>query len=208
MPKPLLASAMQRAKELGRTDAGDDLFLLAILDLPGDAVARKVLQAEGATADLVVRSVRRSDGAAPDANSIRFPPAYNETLGRAQGFAATLGDGTITPEHVLLSLIWDPTNGASQVLWHLGVHRERLIDRLRDLGVLVPAADPPEQREIETGDRVWFRREDTDRVLRYLSDRLPDDAWWGFNYEGDRAWVRSETRIDVESLVAEAIAQT
>jgi hypothetical protein len=61
-------------------------------------------------------------------------PAFNAMLGRAQAFAATLGDGTITHEHVLLALIWDPTDQASQRIWRLGVSRERLVERLAEEG--------------------------------------------------------------------------
>jgi hypothetical protein len=37
-----------------------------------------------------------------------FSPACYLVLGRAQGFAAALGDGPMTVEHLLLALVWDP----------------------------------------------------------------------------------------------------
>jgi hypothetical protein len=35
---------------------------------------------------------------------------------------------------------------------------------------------------------------------------VPPGADWGFNYEGDRAWIMAETDVDAERLVAQAIA--
>jgi hypothetical protein len=207
LPNALFASVSRRARQLGRGDGGDDLFLLALLDLPEDVLARRILEAEGADVGRVLGEVRRPEAVATDATrGFAFPPAYNEMFGRAQGFAATLGDGTITPEHVLLSLIWDPTSLASQVLWRLGIPRERLLERLRAAGVAVPQAALPEQREVEIGERVWFDREQTGRVLEYLRAHVPQDVQWGFNYENERGWVMGETRVDMQRLVSEALA--
>jgi ATP-dependent Clp protease ATP-binding subunit ClpA len=209
VPLPIIAAVRRHVEEFGRDVAGDDVFLLAILDLPDDVVARRVLEAEGLSADRVLAEIRTSEDVPSDSpRGVRFPPAYNEMLGRAQGLAAALGDGQITPEHVLLSLIWNPTSLASQVLWRVGISRERLVDRLREMGVSTPRADLPEQREMEVGERVWFGRHETDRVLRHLREHIPPDVFWGFNYEDDRAWVWAEARIDMHALVAEALAQT
>jgi hypothetical protein len=50
------------------------------------------------------------DGALDPAQPMTYAPAYYLLKGRAQGFAATLGDGRITPEHVLLALLWAPAS--------------------------------------------------------------------------------------------------
>jgi hypothetical protein len=153
IPEPIIAAVGKRAQESGRDVGGDDLFLLAILDLPDNVVAQGVLEAEGVTARRVLAEIRSPEDAPSDSpRGIRFPPAYNEMLGRAQGFTAALGDGTITAEHVLLFLIWDPTSLPAQALWRLGIRRVRLVRRLREMGVPVPSADVPEQRESEVGN--------------------------------------------------------
>jgi hypothetical protein len=72
--------------------------------------------------------------------------------------------------------------------------------------VAVPQAALPEQREVEIGERVWFDREQTGRVLEYLRAHVPQDAQWGFNYENERGWVMGETRVDMQRLVSEALA--
>jgi catechol 2,3-dioxygenase-like lactoylglutathione lyase family enzyme len=126
--------------------------------------------------------------------------------GRAVGLAVALGeDGTVSPEHVLLALLWDPISASSQILWKLGVARERVVDRLRDLGVRVPAAPLPAQFDVDLGEQVWFDRDQTRTVLDHLRLHLPAGTQWGFNYDGDRAFAFTESSVDLEGLVAEAL---
>jgi hypothetical protein len=76
-----------------------------------------------------------------------FAPAYYTMLGRAQGFAATLGDGRITPE-----------------------------------------------------------RRDVPHVLERLRRDVPPGTLWTFDYEGDRAWVRAESTVELGASVRAALA--
>jgi len=195
------------AQRLSRWVAGDDLFLLALLELPQNVPARSALEAEGLTADRVLAEVRTGGDKPSDAfEGLAFPPAFNALLGRAQAFAATLGEGQITPEQVLLALIWDPATSSSQLLWRLGVSRERIVDRLAGNGVAVPGTPIPEQREIEMGERVWFDRKDVSTVIQSLGRRIAPGTRWGFNYEDDRARVWAEAHVDVQALVDEALS--
>ena len=107
MPREIHSLVASIAQRLGRDVAGDDLFLLALMELPDDVPARSALEAEGVTWDRVLAEV--GDKASDTFQGLLFPPAYNALLGRSQAFAATLGDGAITPEHILLALIWEPT---------------------------------------------------------------------------------------------------
>lgn len=141
-----------------------------------------------------------------ESNGLMFPPAYNSMAGRAEAFAASLGDGPISPEHVLIALIWDPASLSSQLLWQLGVSREDIIDRLRSRGVSVPRASIPPQVEVERGERIWIDRDNVQRLIAELPKRLPPDAHFGFNYEDDRAWVVAEASIDLRSLVDSILA--
>jgi hypothetical protein len=206
LPGPILDRVVARAKQLGRDVASDDLFLLALTELDETQPARRALALENVDADHLLDEIRtgadrpRSDGV------LTFSPAYYTVYGRAQGFAASLGDGAIAPEHVLLAVIWDPTSGSSHLLWRLGVRRERIIERLRSLGAQVPAAPLPRQREIEWGERVWFDRRNVRRVLDQLQLHIPPGTEWGFNYEGDRAWAHAEAHVDVAGLVRAALA--
>lgn len=208
-PSAVLDDVLRWATELHRSVAGDDLFLLALAGLDGDPPARRALEAEDVTAGRILEAIRTSgDDHADPPRWLHYSPAYYTIHGLAQGMAATLGEGTITPEHVLLALLWEPQSHSSQLLWRLGVSRERVVDRLAQLGVAVPRNPLPPQEEVEWGDAVWFDRAQTSRVLDHVRLHVPPHIDWGFNYEGDRAWVHAEASVDLESLVAEALARS
>ncbi len=114
----------------------------------------------------------------------------------------------MTAEHVLLALLWDPHSMSSRLLWRLGVQRGRVVERLRGLGVAVPSAPLPPQHEIEWGEPVWFDRDKVTSVLDHVRLHLPPDTKWGFNYEDDRAWVRAEASVELQTLVDGAIADS
>jgi hypothetical protein len=205
LPRELVAGVTRHARDLGRYVAGDDLFLLAVCELPSDTPARRALQEENVDTAQLLPKVRTSGDTRPDnAIGVTFSPATYLMHGRAQGFAAVLGDGAITPEHVLLALLWDPVSASSSLLWQLGVDRARVVDRLGALNVPVPKASLPSHREITWGERVWFAREDVSAVLEHLRLNIPPGAPWGFNYEGEQAWAAAEASVDVERLVKEA----
>ena len=195
--------------ELRRQVLGDDLFLLALTRLDPGSPARQVLEAEGVTEAVLLANIRTGgDGGTSTKHGMTYSPAYYLMHGRADAFAATLGDGRITPEHLLLALLWDGSSAASQRLWHLGASRDAIVDGLRARGVAVPAAPLPEQREMDLGERVWFDRDQVCAVIEHLRLHLPPEKHWGFNYEGDRAYVSSEASVDLEALVAEALPPT
>jgi hypothetical protein len=206
LPREVHEGVVSAAKRLGRQVASDDLFLLAIAELPGDSAARQALGAEGVDAERLLAVIRTGgDGPSELEGGLTYAPAFYSMQGRAEGFAAALGVGSIAPEHVLVALLWDPMSASSQLLWRIGVSRDRIVDRLHDFGVSVPPAPLPAQREIEVGERVWFERRDVRSVLDYLRGHIPPGTAWGFNYEGDRAWVHAEAAVDVEALVSQAL---
>lgn len=208
IPGEVMQGVASAAVRLRRQVAGDDLFLLALTELSGNPAARRALEAEGVDAGRLSTEIRTGGDGPPDPDAgVTFSPAYYLMHGRAEGFAAALGDGTITPEHILIALLWDPVDASSQLLWRLGVSRERIVERLRDLGVALPLAQLPAQREIETGERVWFDRDDVRTVLDHLRLNIPPETRWGFNYEGDRAWASAETSVDLSALVERALAR-
>jgi hypothetical protein len=212
IPRNLLLAALQHASRLGRKVLTDDLLLLAIAELPDGSPARRALEAESVDFSRI-RSVisERQSGAseiegATKGGRIHLPPAYNGIEGRAQAFAAALGeDGTITPEFVLLALLWDPMSQSSQALWKLGTGREGIVQNLRKSGVPTPLTPIPAQREIEWGERVWIDREDIPKVLTYVSRHVNPEFVWGFNYEGEQAWVNAEASVDLEAIVRKAL---
>jgi hypothetical protein len=208
LPDGILAAVAEHAWQLGRDVAADDLFLLALAGLDEAQPARRVLADAGLDADRL-RAELRTAGDGPldhPGSGLTFAPAFYVMEGRSEAFAATLGDGRATPEHLLLALIWDPTSSSSHLLSRLGVSRQQLVDGLRALGVPVPAAPLPERQEVEWGERVWFARGDVSRVLEHLGRHLPPGTRWGFNYDGDRAWAVAEASVDLDALVQAALA--
>lgn len=208
VPRRVREAACAHARELGRDVVSDDLFLLALTGLDETQPARRAPAQEGVDAHSLLAKIRTEGDRGVDASKgLTFSPAYYSFLGRAQGFAAALGDGKITPEHVLLAVLWDPMSGSSGLLWRLGVSRERVVERLGDLGVAVPAVPLPAQRPIEYGERVWFERADVRAVLDEIRLRVSPDTRWGFNYDGDRAWALAEASVDLEALVKNALTK-
>ena len=206
LPAEVEKTGLDVGLELHRQVVGDDLFLLVLARLDPDSPARQVLEAEGVTSEVLLANIRtRGDGESSTESGFTYSPAYYGMHGRADGFAAALGDGTITPEHLLIALLWDAGSHSSQLLWRLGVTREALVDGLRARGVPVPSAPLPPQREVDHGGRVWFDRDQVQAVIEGLRSRLPPGTHWGFNYEGDRAWAFTEAHIDLEALVAEVL---
>jgi hypothetical protein len=207
LPRAVCDRASAHAFSLGREVAADDLFLVAVAGLDEGQPARRALAAEGIDEDRLL-SIVRVGGDGPPAVPLTFSPAYFQLEGRAQAFAAALGDGRITPEHVLLALVWDPGSTSSYLLWRLGVPRERIIERLRELAIPTPTAPLPEQREIEWGPQVWFDRTQVRSVVDRLCARIPPGTRWGFNYAADRAWAIAEAHVDLPALVSAAIDET
>jgi catechol 2,3-dioxygenase-like lactoylglutathione lyase family enzyme len=206
----LPASVDKKVTDIGaefqREVLGDDLFLLALTQLEPESPARQVLEEAGVTADVLLSRIRTGgDGGKSAKLGMTYAPAYYLMHGRADAFAAALGDGTITPEHVLLALLWDGRSAASQILWGLGVSREALVEGLRQRGVAVPASPAPPQREMELGERLWFDRDQVQAMIDRIRDTVPPGTHWGFNYDGDRAYAVAESSVDLAGLVADAV---
>jgi catechol 2,3-dioxygenase-like lactoylglutathione lyase family enzyme len=202
----LHGAVFEMAKALHRQVASDELFLLALTELDPSTPARRALEAAGITADRLRPLVRtEGDETAPAPDHLGYSPAYYSMLGRVDAFAACLGDGRVTPEHVLLALLWDADSQSSQLLHHLGVSAGAVVDRLGNLGVPVPASRPPEHEPVPFGEEVWFDRDQVEKVVDLLRLRLGPGTHWGFNYEGDRAYAVAEVGVDLAALVAEAL---
>jgi catechol 2,3-dioxygenase-like lactoylglutathione lyase family enzyme len=206
LPTAIEKRVFDVAIELGRPVVDDDLFLLALTHLGETSPVRQVLDEVGMTEDLLLANIRTGgDGEREPKGGFTYGPSYYGMHARAEAYADTLGDGTITPEHVLLALLWDGHSRSSHIMWRLGISRERLVEGLAARGVQVPPAALPIQHEIDMGDRVWFDRDQTNAVIDRIRLQVPPGIRWGFNYEGDRAWVFAESSVDLVALVAEAL---
>jgi hypothetical protein len=101
IPRAIFRGVAEHARRMGYPVASDDLFLLAVAELTEGTPARDVLESKGISVERLVTEI--SSRALPmpaESSGLMFPPAYNSMAGRAQAFAASLGDGPISPEHV------------------------------------------------------------------------------------------------------------
>jgi hypothetical protein len=207
LPSVVCDCAARHTRELGRAVVSDDLFLLALTDLDESQPARRALAAAGVSSERLLQHIRTSgdDVGRRSGDGLRFAPAYYTLHGLAQGFAATLGDGVISAEHVLLAILWTGNSQALPALRHLGVTREAIVHELSELGLPVPQAKLPRLVEVEWGERVWFERDQIGDVLDHVRLHMDPDTRWGFNYEADRAWIHAERSVDMDALVRGAL---
>jgi hypothetical protein len=108
LPFAIFKAANRHARQLGRAVVSDDLFLLALTELDEDQPARRALAAAGVSSERLLPNIRTTGDAVRErlGEGLHYAPAYYTLQGLAQGFAATLGDGVIAPEHVLLAIQW------------------------------------------------------------------------------------------------------
>jgi ATP-dependent Clp protease ATP-binding subunit ClpA len=153
--------------------ASDDLFLLAVAELREGTPARDVLESKGISVERLATEI--SSRALPmpaESSGLMFAPAYNSMAGRAEAFAASLGDGPISPEHVLMALIWDPSSLSSQLLWRLRVSRENIIRRAPLTRRGRPTHVDPASGRGRNGREDMDRPEEVQRVITELPKRL------------------------------------
>jgi hypothetical protein len=133
-------------------------------------------------------------------------PATYALMGRADGLAAGLGAEQASPEHVLLSIIWDPRTTTTSVLDRLGTKREDIVDRLTDLGAPLPPIGPPPLDETRWGEPVVIPIEQLQALTAELPGLLPPGTPFGFNHdEKEHAWLNAGEAIDLPKYIALAL---
>jgi hypothetical protein len=106
----------------------------------------------------------------------------------------------------LLSLLWHPRSPSSALFPRTGTTRANVKRRLAELGVWVPARDPPPDDDTRWSERVFFPFEQLAAVLRELHRLLPRRARYSFNHDGKgRAWAGVGEGFEDE--LAEAVAR-
>ncbi|MCA1845599.1 MAG: Clp protease N-terminal domain-containing protein [Actinobacteria bacterium] len=107
-------AAFAEAKRLGHSWVGPEHGLLAILQGDPADVARRAVEEAGLDSEqferFYVERVARSDQKPkrdPEREGISPNPAWYGVVGRAEGFASTLGTGEVRPLDLLVALLWD-----------------------------------------------------------------------------------------------------
>lgn len=209
-------AAIGEAQRLGHSWVGPEHGLLAILRGDPADTARRALEEAGLEAERFERwygeRIERSDPKPkrdPLKTGISPNPAWYGVVGRAEGFANTLGTGEVRPVDLLLALLWD--NREWLPVSQLGVARETVVEILVEAGVAVPAVPMPElDRPLKNPVRVDFPMRALGPVVERLQQRHPPGSGlrWGINHdEAERAWAFAEEGIDLQAIVDEVITE-
>jgi hypothetical protein len=190
--------ALREAIRLGHRTVGLPHVVLALLDQPPPSVAQEVLVEHGIEREPVeasaTRQYRQETSAGTPAGGATSGPAWHETAGRAQGLAATLGEGADDAEHVLLALLWEPRNRwFAHVLTEAGTSREEIVAALAGRGLPLPRIALPELPPPMT------------QVAAFPADRVNEINWALRAHEPDLHWgIGSDPDQDGVSVVLAA----
>jgi hypothetical protein len=204
-------AAFREAERLGHDFVGPEHGLLAILRGNPTDPARLALEDVGVTADMVERLLARmitaSPLAVPEHRSGTSPnPAWYRAFGRAEGFAAALGPGTVRPVDLLFGLLWGQWRFVDDAV----ASREAIVEALARHGAILPSAPLPElERLPRFTQHADIPRASLGRVLTLLAEQRQGGSGpiYGFNHDGaERAWVDAEDGIDLQAIVDAALA--
>jgi ATP-dependent Clp protease ATP-binding subunit ClpA len=210
----VISKAAQEARQLRQNWLGPHHYLLALLAEP--SIATEAMEELGVTHDRLAQALAAVKTA--NGRRIRYDksgwvttnPGAHDVSGWAKGFAAASGRQKPSPEDWLLAIVYNaPLVGS--VLHGFGVSAAAVVEALRRRGVKVPDYEPEEHRPWRGYREVEVARSELKAVTTALSERHPPGSeWqWGFNFRKDRpgkAQVSAEEGIDLEAVVAEALA--
>ena len=143
----LLAASFQEAERLQRSWVGEEHLLVALAKDPNSSRAREALLACGLDEAVITERVEnmRFEPEPPALAADERPspnPHYYKLWGRAEGLAIANSE-SLSPEHLLLAMIWDESSVVGAVLRTVDRTPADLLAALADLGVPVPARVPP-----------------------------------------------------------------
>lgn len=203
--------ALREALRLGHGTVGLPHVVLALLDEHRPSIAQEVLRENGLdrarTEASAARQYRRDDVDASTPRGATTGPQWHETAGRAQGFAATLGDGAHDPEHVLLALLWQPHDRwFAYLLGAAQTSREAVVAALAGRGVPLPHRPLPDLPPPMTQAAAFptARVNDLNWALRRSSPNLH----WGIGSDpedDERGVVLAAADVDLATVLDEVV---
>ena len=205
-------AAFKESERLGHDFVGPEHGVLAVLHGDPADLARLSLEDVGITADSVEGLLERMIEADPRAVPERAPgispnPAWYRVIGRAEGFAASVGTGDIRPLDFVLALLWSRRPLVDQP----PSSREALVEAMAQRGASLPPTPLPElPLQPRFTQNVEFPRRYLAAVLALLHERHPGGVKpaYAFNHDGaERAWVSAEDGINLQAIVDSAAAE-
>jgi len=202
----LVALASSEAVRLGSIAIGPPHLVLAILDpRAGESRAARALRDCGVTHEAAEEAVRAYAGG--DAERGRTPqpnPALLHLERMAEGIAAGLGDAQVRAEHVLLAYLWMPDQ-SGRALTKAGTSRERVRDRLAELGVSLPRPELPAPDPRRYGPDFHVTLDELRVLLDELWHVIPQGTSFAWNRDRDRGWVSLTEGLEPAPYVESAL---
>ncbi len=194
----VLEAALAEAIRLGHQWAGPPHILIALLDERRPSVAKEVLHALGVRRGTIEHeAVRRygcTDRATDGRSGATTDILWHETSGRVQGLAAALGTGVISPEHVLIALVWQPRQRwLEDLLVSVGTSRDAVVAELAGRGVPVPVGAPPRLHPPKT------------QAAAFPKARL-HELNWALRERADFDWGIGRDKDDPDTMIVLAAA--
>jgi hypothetical protein len=123
----------------------------------------------------------------------------------AEGMAAALGAAEVSPEHVLLAYLWDPSSEGQ--LTQLETSREAIRSGLAELGASLPQAELPSPDPRRWGPRTDVPIDELWVLLGELPYVMPSGAQLIFNHNWKTGWFRLTEGVDPAVYVPRARAR-
>jgi ATP-dependent Clp protease ATP-binding subunit ClpA len=193
---------------------GLEHVLLALVAPDETSVAAVALRKSGADYDAMrgAAAQQTENGVArrgPRPRSKGMSPSWYTLVGRVDAFAVALGANRIEPEHLLLSLLWEPNGSHAYLLTKVGATRRKVYRNLSKLGVATPKSPPPPEDDTRWGAYATVRVPGGQawELASFVRKQLPEGAPFGFNFNTTHAWFHSGDDIDLLPLVRKARRQ-
>jgi hypothetical protein len=174
----------------GAAVAGFVHLVAALADDDSTAAAR-ALRASGLDRAKLADLVARQGSPTPSPHSVANNIGVRWILGVARGLALAAGTGE-DPAHVLLALLYEPSDEVTSMWPLIAVDPARVRDHLAETGITIPPEPLPVPRLQREKRTVTFSAADRTSVTRAMFDAYPPGStlWWGWNMlEDDRCVV-------------------
>ncbi len=190
-----LNKAVQAAENLGHTYIGSEHLLLGLLSDTG-TVAGSVLAANKVSYDHVENYIKQTVGVGVPTSLVPddFTPRSKNIIETAVSFSRGMGQQLVGTEHVLLSIVREPSCMASQILIQSGVSLEGIVNEISKniMGSAMHAANGKENADADSTlaqfgrdltclardgkiDPVIGRQNEIERVIQILSRRTKNN---------------------------------
>ncbi len=202
LPSTHLMAALDEAQRRGHAVAHSIHVLLALIDASRPSIAGDALRSAGVDATTIgtLAGCIYTTETAGQPTATAAGADWHAISGRAEAFAAALGDGRVTAEHVLLGLVWPPDTLVAHALVACGTDRETILAGLRERGLVVPTAALPPLPAPMTQAAV-FPLAHLQAVTRAMWERAPDLRWGIGNSHPDGVTVIAGEGTDLASIL-------